>query len=176
MPIVVDLYKGVLGMDSHNSFMDITAYFKKASSNAEMIPWEWLENPLPKKAPKRPVGRPRKQPYAAPCLVATPHVNPPPSRQVQEEPIADALNPITSTAVTAVASPGKRGKYKNTYSIEQKKAILEMVTIHGVRPTAAMFNSPAYPADMAKDRLQFEVYTGRRSSRQLHSRSRPEDS
>ena len=74
MPIVVGLYKGVLGMDSHNSIMDITAYFKKASSHAETIPREWLENPL-----KRPVGRPRKQPYAAPkstpCLVATPQLH-----------------------------------------------------------------------------------------------------
>ena len=108
MPIVVDLYKGVLGMDSHNSFMDITAYFKKASSHAETIPREWLENPLPKKAPKRPVGRSRKQPYAAPCLVATPHVNPPPSRQVQEEPIADALNPITSLSLHQASEENTR--------------------------------------------------------------------
>jgi hypothetical protein len=38
-------------------------FLKPAKTLEEIIPKHWLTDPLPKKAAKRPVGRPRKTPY-----------------------------------------------------------------------------------------------------------------
>lgn len=100
----------------------------KFKSSEDALPQAWKDNPIPKAAPKRPVGRPKRKHDESASS----------SSSSKRQKLSKAVEFPDQDVLESSSTPTKRGQYK-TFSAKQKKEVATFAQLHGVRVAAREF-------------------------------------